>query len=160
MRSLIVPGLILAFTVYCLVDVVRSESSDVRGLPKLAWVALVLLFPLAGGAAWFIAGRPRGSRPPGTGRIGTPRPTVLGPDDDPDFLRTIDRPRPVDPPRPLGPRTGSGSTAGPGVDRPGPEPGPTGQGAPGQHDEGAGDGPSDGPPDEREDPSGRDEHRP
>ena len=101
MRCLVPALLVLAFTIYCVVDVIRSEQHDVRGLPKPLWVVLVLLFPLAGGAAWFIAGRPRGSRPPGTDRLTRPRPRVLGPDDDPDFLRTIDRPRPVDrPPRP------------------------------------------------------------
>lgn len=97
----IVPGLILAFTIYCLIDVIRSEDSEIRGLPKIVWVMLVLLFPVAGGAAWFLAGRPRGSRPPGTDRITRPKPRVTGPDDDPDFLRTIDRPRPVDPPAAL-----------------------------------------------------------
>lgn len=108
------PALLLAFTVYCLIDVVRSESSDVRGLPKLAWVGLVLLFPLAGGAAWFIAGRPRNTRPPGTERLGAPRPPVVGPDDDPDFLRSIDRPAPVDPPTPLdGDGPGGKGTTGP-----------------------------------------------
>lgn len=147
MRSLIIPGLILAFTVYCLVDVVRSETSEVRGLPKLAWVALVLLFPLAGGAAWFIAGRPRGSRPPGTGRVGRPRPTVLGPDDDPDFLRTIDRPRPVQRPEPLEPRTGSSTT----------EPGSTGGGTDSSR---ADENDETDETDENEDPPGRDERRP
>lgn len=111
MRNLIIPGLVLAFTVYCLVDVIRSEQSEVRGLPKLVWAGLVLLFPLAGGAAWFLAGRPRTSRPPGTQRIGTPKPRTLGPDDDADFLRTIDRPRPVAPADPID--TGSTSPPGP-----------------------------------------------
>ncbi|WP_380166487.1 PLD nuclease N-terminal domain-containing protein [Jannaschia sp. R86511] len=92
MRSLIIPALVLAFTVYCVIDVVRSEESDIRGLPKIMWVFVVLLFPLAGGAVWFIAGRPRGTRPPGAERLSRPKPRVLGPDDDPDFLRTIDRP--------------------------------------------------------------------
>lgn len=119
----ILPGLVLAFTVYCVVDVVRSESSDVRGLPKTLWVLLVLLFPLAGGAAWFIAGRPtnRTLRPqPGRAR---PTPRATGPDDDPDFLRSIRRPAPVDPPTPLDPprepddttpRTAEPGGAGPG----------------------------------------------
>jgi hypothetical protein len=93
-RALIIPGLLLAFTIYCLVDVIRSEDSDVRGLPKLVWVLLVLLFPLAGGVAWFIVGRPRASRLPGTERLGRPKPRALGPDDDPDFLRDLGRQAP------------------------------------------------------------------
>jgi len=99
-RSLIIPALVLAFTVYCLIDVIRSEDSDIRGLPKLAWVFIVLLFPVAGGAAWFLAGRPRGTKPPGTDRITRPKPRVLGPDDDPDFLRTIRRPTAAPPATP------------------------------------------------------------
>lgn len=100
MTRFIIPGLILAFSIYCLIDVVRSESSEVRGLPKLVWVLLVLLFPLAGGIAWFVAGRPRGSTPLGVDRLARPKrgPVVLGPDDDPDFLRSINR---VDPTKPV-----------------------------------------------------------
>jgi hypothetical protein len=96
----IIPGLILAFSIYCLIDVVRSESSEVRGLPKLVWVLLVLVFPLAGGIAWFVAGRPRGTTPLGVDRLARPKtgPVVLGPDDDPDFLRSINR---VDPTKPV-----------------------------------------------------------
>ena len=100
---LIPAALVLAFTIYCVVDVVRSESSDVRGLPKTFWLIIILIAPLAGGVAWLVAGRPRSTRLPGTARLSTPRPPVLGPDDDPDFLRTIDRPSPVAPAGPLPP---------------------------------------------------------
>ena len=108
---LIPAALVLAFTIYCVVDVVRSNGSDVRGLPKPLWVVVVLLAPLAGGAAWLLAGRPRRTRLPGTARLNPPRPHVRGPDDDPDFLRTIDRPSPVAPAGPL--RTGDGPGAAP-----------------------------------------------
>ncbi len=112
MRSLVPALLVLAFTVYCVVDVVRSESEDVRGLPKPLWVLLCLLFPLAGGVAWLVAGRPRATALPGSDRLRRPRPSVLGPDDDPDFLRTIDRPAPVPPAGPLdGPPPGPGPSA-------------------------------------------------
>ncbi len=103
MRSLIIPALVLAFTVYCLIDVLRSEESEIRGLPRLPWVFVVLLFPVAGGAAWFLAGRPRDTKVPGAERIARPKPRVLGPDDDADFLRTIDRPSPVSPTEPVDP---------------------------------------------------------
>lgn len=76
----------LAFTVYCVVDVVQTEEDRVRGLPKLVWLVVALLVPLAGGISWLIAGRPHG--------ILQPRPRTRpqgprGPDDDPDFLRGI-----------------------------------------------------------------------
>ena len=154
MRSLIIPALVLAFTVYCVIDVVRSEDSAVRGLPKMLWVLLVLLFPLAGGAAWFIAGRPRGTKPPGADRLSRPRPRVLGPDDDPDFLRTIDRPSPVDPAGPIEATEAGPTGAGPAS--PGPTAaGPTGSGAAdGPGEEANGRGTVD--PDE---PSGQDDRR-
>ncbi|WP_109473402.1 PLDc N-terminal domain-containing protein [Ornithinimicrobium cavernae] len=75
---------VLAFTVYCVVDVVQTEEERVRGLPKLVWLVVTLLVPLAGGISWLIAGRPRGILKP------RPRPSgPRGPDDDPDFLRGI-----------------------------------------------------------------------
>lgn len=80
---------LLAFTVYCVVDAVQSENDDVRGLPKPMWVLVVLLFPLAGGIAWLIAGRPRSVLEAilGQDRQGPRGP--LGPDDDPDFLKDL-----------------------------------------------------------------------
>lgn len=78
---------VLAFTVYCVVDVVQTEEDKVRGLPKLIWLAVALFVPVAGGISWLIAGRPRGILQPRPGPRG-PRPP-RGPDDDPDFLRGI-----------------------------------------------------------------------
>lgn len=78
---------ILVFTIYCVVDAAKSEEDKVRSLPKMLWVLITLLFPLAGGIAWLIAGRPRGVL---DRRGGPPRPRgPLGPDDDPDFLRGL-----------------------------------------------------------------------
>ncbi len=79
--------IIVGFALYCLFDVSRSPGPEVRGLPRLAWVALIVLVPILGGVAWLIAGRPRPQRPPGAGPRATP--SVLGPDDDPDFLRGL-----------------------------------------------------------------------
>lgn len=84
MLRVLLPIALLAFTVYCVVDVVQTEEDRVRGLPKLIWLAVTLLVPLAGGLSWLIAGRPHG--------ILEPRPAPRGPrgpDDDPDFLRGI-----------------------------------------------------------------------
>ena len=44
--------------VYTLVNVATTPSAAVRNLPKVAWVILVLLFPILGTAGWFIFGRP------------------------------------------------------------------------------------------------------
>ena len=62
-RLMIVAGpLIFAFWVYCVVTVLMSRDDQVRHLPKIGWLVLVLLFPLVGGLAWVIVGRDRGQQ--------------------------------------------------------------------------------------------------
>ena len=61
----------------------------VRNMPRFLWVLAILLVPLVGPVAYFLFGRPL--PPPREGgpvRRRTPRPT--SPDDDPDFLRSMD----------------------------------------------------------------------
>ncbi len=76
---------LLAFTVYCVIDVLRTDGDKVRNLPKFAWVVLALIFTPVGGIGWLLAGRPKGMRELGGGGPRGPK----GPDDDPDFLRGI-----------------------------------------------------------------------
>lgn len=95
------------FFLYCLLDVVLSEPSLVRNLPKLTWVFIVVIVPLAGGIAWLVAGRPEhATAAPGSTRSrgssgrrnastrGNPvrrrEPPPMGPEDDPEFLRRLD----------------------------------------------------------------------
>ena len=84
--------LTIAVTVYAVVDCVQTDDEQVRGLPKLLWLLLILLFPVVGAIAWFIAGRPQrgtaGRGPSGRGPSHRP-PPPRGPDDDPDFLRRL-----------------------------------------------------------------------
>jgi hypothetical protein len=47
-----------ALWVFCLVDVIGAPSDRIRNLPKVAWVLLILFFPLVGSIAWLVAGRP------------------------------------------------------------------------------------------------------
>ena len=79
----------LVLSVYAVIDCIRTDEDSVRGLPKLVWVFVILLFPFAGPAGWWFAGRPRSYALPGreSGRPRPPRPK--GPDDDPDFLRNL-----------------------------------------------------------------------
>lgn len=53
--------LVLALEVYCLIDAITADDARVRHLPKVAWLLLILLFPLVGCVAWLIAGRPQGA---------------------------------------------------------------------------------------------------
>ncbi|MCW2607078.1 MAG: hypothetical protein JWO60_1771 [Frankiales bacterium] len=84
--------------VYCALNVITTPEEQVRNLPKLLWLVLVLFFPLVGGIAWLVAGRPQG--PPRSlpykGNTGlppssTPRRPVRpsNPDDDEDFQRQL-----------------------------------------------------------------------
>ena len=92
----------LCLVVYCVLNIVTTPEGQVRNLPKLLWLVLVLLFPLVGGIAWLVAGRPLaspslpykgnyGSRarpiPPEYDRPG--RATAFSPDDDEAFLRGL-----------------------------------------------------------------------
>lgn len=48
----------LVLTIFCLVEAITSRDDDVRHLPKVGWILLILLFPVAGALAWLAAGRP------------------------------------------------------------------------------------------------------
>lgn len=48
--------LVLAFVVYCLIDLARS--AEVRVLPRWAWAILVLISMPFGGFAYLVWGRP------------------------------------------------------------------------------------------------------
>ena len=43
---------------FCLVDVITTNDGDVRNLPKIGGVLLVLFVPLVGSIAGLVAGRP------------------------------------------------------------------------------------------------------
>lgn len=47
-----------ALWVFCLVDAIGAPADRVRNLPKVAWVLLILFFPLVGSIVWLAAGRP------------------------------------------------------------------------------------------------------
>jgi hypothetical protein len=78
----------LGLLVYCLVECIQTPSDRVRNLPKLGWIALIVVLPLIGSVGWLLAGRP--VRPGGPGSW-PGRGRVVGPDDDPDFLAGLDR---------------------------------------------------------------------
>lgn len=83
--------------IYALVDCWRSTPEEIRGLPKRSWLILMaVLFPLAlvvyiplGGLAYLVFGRRSVPGDP-TSR---PGPRVIAPDDDPDFLRSLEQKR-------------------------------------------------------------------
>jgi hypothetical protein len=52
----------LALVVFCLIDAIQSPEGEIRNLPKWAWIVLILLFPIVGGIAWLVVGRPTRTR--------------------------------------------------------------------------------------------------
>ncbi|MFE7133309.1 PLD nuclease N-terminal domain-containing protein [Streptomyces sp. NPDC057638] len=79
--------LVLALWIYAFIDCLNTPEKEVRNLPKVAWVIIVLLFGqvLLGPIAWFIAGRPRRT-PSYRGNRGR---TWVAPDDNPEFLKSL-----------------------------------------------------------------------
>ncbi|CAL9551209.1 PLD nuclease N-terminal domain-containing protein [Streptomyces sp. enrichment culture] len=79
----------LALSVYAFIDCISTKDDDIRHMPKPLWAILVLLFPLVGSISWIIAGKKRqqaGTSPwPGGGRR-----QWVAPDDNPDFLKSLD----------------------------------------------------------------------
>ncbi|MGC4855879.1 PLD nuclease N-terminal domain-containing protein [Micromonospora sp. DT4] len=84
----------IVLAVCALISCLSAEEGQIRALPRIAWVLIILFFPLVGSIAWFVAGREPGtaSRPVWPSGMGTaerrPR-RPLAPDDDPEFLRSM-----------------------------------------------------------------------
>jgi hypothetical protein len=78
--------LIVAFTIFSVAHLALTPRELVRGIPKPAWIAFVILVPIVGGVMWFAVGRVRAGESPRSARRGP-----IAPDDDPDFLRKLNR---------------------------------------------------------------------
>ncbi|MEH1165348.1 PLD nuclease N-terminal domain-containing protein [Micromonospora sp. CPCC 205539] len=84
----------IVLAVCALISCLSAEEGQIRALPRIAWVLIILFFPLVGSIAWFVAGRE-----PGVGGRPTTRSTgggsanrrrrPIAPDDDPEFLRSM-----------------------------------------------------------------------
>lgn len=73
--QVVISVLILIVTIVALFDVISREDSAIRGLPKLIWILLIIIVPIAGSIVWFLVGREPGTRTPhpALGRPSTPR---------------------------------------------------------------------------------------
>ncbi|MDQ0755281.1 PLD nuclease N-terminal domain-containing protein [Arthrobacter sp. B3I4] len=89
MLRVVVPIVVLVVFVYGLIDLIRTDARETKGISKPAWIVVQIVLPVIGAVLWFLIGRPRtGSAPaPSTYR----HPTA--PDDDPDFLRNLEQRR-------------------------------------------------------------------
>lgn len=100
--------IVLGIWMFCLIDVLTTDERQVRGLPKFGWFLIVLLGFEIGAALWLVFGRPRRTVPftalhaqglpadsmarhPAWGDLAVRVEVPRGPDDDPDFLASLDR---------------------------------------------------------------------
>lgn len=100
--------IVLGVWLFCLIDVLTTNAGEVRWLPKFGWFLVVLLGFEIGAVLWLVFGRPRktpyppatqtheGSersmmRHPSRGESIVTQAPPRGPDDDPEFLRTLER---------------------------------------------------------------------
>jgi hypothetical protein len=96
----VVPLVLLALWVFCILDVIATDDALIRNLPKGVWLLVVIFLPDIGSLAWLLLGRPlyAGWRPGDTNR--RPPKRYIGPEDRADFPSGSIRPAPP-PPRPV-----------------------------------------------------------
>lgn len=100
--------LTIALWVYAFFDALTSPAADVRNLPKILWLIVIVLFTPVGPLLWLFLGRPRETivpepeattaqttslehLDPSDFHQASDRDQPLGPDDDPEFLRRLNR---------------------------------------------------------------------
>jgi len=102
----VVSVLALGLWVYSLVDSATTPSGQARYLNKWLWFGIVAVFSVVGAIAWLALGRPRRvpadvtsngasrgesiAEPAPEKPRSRPRPTMVAPDDDPDFLKRLE----------------------------------------------------------------------
>ncbi|KOU19255.1 membrane protein [Streptomyces sp. WM6368] len=77
--------LILALTIYAFIDCLNTPEEEVKHLPKVVWVIIILLFSIVGPVVWLFAGRQRVASGGGRAR----RTQWVAPDDNPEFLKSL-----------------------------------------------------------------------
>ena len=98
----------VALAIFTLIEVARAQPWELGGLPRWAWVGIVLL-PVVGPVAWLVLSRMRRAEARAAGTAGYPgtgsgagagsgttgplprRRGPVAPDDDPDFLWRLDQ---------------------------------------------------------------------
>ena len=84
LRVVVVVAVLVVF-VYGLIDVIRTDRHQTKGISKPAWIVVQIVLPIIGAVLWFLIGRPRG-----TGPTPVTYSHPIAPDDDPDFLRNLE----------------------------------------------------------------------
>jgi hypothetical protein len=89
MPRLILVLILIGITIYAVIDCLRTDDADIRTLPKPLWLLAIIALPPAGGLLWIWLGVQHEGPGPG----GRPQPRTIAPDDDPEFLRSLNKPR-------------------------------------------------------------------
>ncbi|MFJ3825128.1 PLD nuclease N-terminal domain-containing protein [Streptomyces nodosus] len=86
--------LVLALLIYAFIDCLNTPEEQVRGLPKVVWLIIILLFGevLVGPILWLLVGKVRqtpanGATPSEWHRNHTT--AWVAPDDNPEFLKSL-----------------------------------------------------------------------
>ncbi|WP_172119871.1 PLD nuclease N-terminal domain-containing protein [Actinomyces faecalis] len=102
--KVLLPLLVLALTLYALIDCARTPDEDMPArMPKMLWIILIVMVTVVGPVAWIIVSRVKAAEERGgyveptvwSSKEGTSfrrpqRPRPAAPDDDPEFLRRLD----------------------------------------------------------------------
>lgn len=51
----------LALMIFALIDVITSEDWQIKHLPKVFWILLIVFLPMVGSIIWLVAGKDRGT---------------------------------------------------------------------------------------------------
>ncbi|WP_236242783.1 PLD nuclease N-terminal domain-containing protein [Streptomyces sp. CC228A] len=81
----------IVLTIFAFIDCLNTPEDEVKHLPKVAWVFIILLFWVVGPIVWLVAGRTRRAAAGGAaggGRRGS-RAQWVAPDDNPEFLESL-----------------------------------------------------------------------
>lgn len=72
----------LALMIYAFIDCLNTPEDEVKHLPKVVWVIIILLVWVVGAVGWIAAGKQRAARGRAAGRW-------VAPDDNPEFLKSL-----------------------------------------------------------------------
>ncbi|WP_411101470.1 PLD nuclease N-terminal domain-containing protein [Streptomyces sp. cmx-4-9] len=83
--------LIIGLTIYAFIDCLNTPEDEVKHLPKVVWVIIILLFSIVGPVVWLFAGKKRPVPGAGGGFAGGGRRRTqwVAPDDNPEFLKSL-----------------------------------------------------------------------
>ena len=85
--------LLIGLWIFCILDVIATDASLCRNLPKMVWLGIVFFLPDIGSVCWLLLGRPEKTRlRPGDTNYRRPVTSsrrITAPDDDDAYLQNL-----------------------------------------------------------------------